>query len=125
MQSERNGRARLYKNIKSRREFDRRVDILWEGDYEERELEEFPTTVFGGFAPWRVDDFLRLASRHPEYHIVTCIGPELFINAFVKGALSYFLAEGDSDPKLIHDPYDKLDVYLLHSLNSDRKRRAA
>jgi hypothetical protein len=114
-----------FKNIKDYIEFQRRVDTLWEPDYEELELEEFPTTVGGGFAPWRVEEFLRLARLHPEFHIVTCIDTDLFINSFVWGALTYYLAQGDADPKLVHDPYDRLDAYFLQTLNSGRKRHSA
>ncbi|MGE0171362.1 MAG: hypothetical protein AB7T49_01190 [Oligoflexales bacterium] len=89
------------------------------------ELEEFPTTVFGGFAPWRVSEFLRLAKLHPEFHIVSCLEPHLYINAFVKNAQTYYLAQGDANPILVHDLYDKLDIHLLQVLNSGCKRRAA
>jgi len=115
----------MVKNIKNYSEFRRRVEILWADDYQDRELEAFPVTVCGGFAPWRAYEFLRLARLHPEYHIVTCIEPEIFVNAFVTNALMYYLAEGDADPKLIHDPHDKLDAYFLYTLNSGRKSRAA
>jgi hypothetical protein len=98
---------------------------LWHGDYEDRELEEFPTNVLGGFAYWRREEFLRLARLHPEYHIVTCIKSDLFVNGYIETAHSYFLAEGDSDPKLIHDPNLQLDAYLLYSLNSGDKSRIA
>lgn len=88
-------------------------------------MEEFPTTVFGGFIYWRREEFLRLAELHPEYHIVTCIEPKLYVNGFVSNGLTYFLAEGDSDPNLIHDPDLKLDESLLYSLNSGDKNRIA
>jgi len=110
----------LFKNIKNYIEFRRRVETLWADDYEVRELEEFPSLPNGGFTPERVKEILCLARLHPEYHILSRVRPDLYINTFVKGAVSYFLAEGDSDPKLIHDPYDKLDTHLLHSLNSGR-----
>ena len=115
----------VFRNIKDDGEFRQLVDMLWEGDYEDLELESFPTTVFGGFAPWRVEEFLNLARSHPEYHIVSCIEPGLYINSFVKGAQTYYLAQGDADPKLIHDIYDKLDTRLLHVLNSGRSRHSA
>jgi hypothetical protein len=115
----------LYKNIKNRREFNKLVDILWAPDYEDRELEAFPTTAVGGFAPWRVYEFLELAKQHPEYHIVSCIEPDLHVNAFVKNALTYYLAEGDSDPCIIHDPYNKLDASFLQALNSGLNKPSA
>jgi len=111
----------LFKNIKNYIEFRQRVETLWADDYEDRELEEFPSLPNGGFAPDRVDEILRLARLHPEYHIMSRIRPDLCVNTFVKGAVSYFLAEGDSDPKLIHDPYNMLDACFLHFLNSSRK----
>ena len=88
-------------------------------------LEEFPTTVFGGFAPWRVKQILKLVRRHPEYHIVTCLEPDLYVNTFVPNAQTYFLAEGDRDPRLIFDPQCKLDESFLYSLNSGRRSRIA
>ena len=115
----------MFLNIKNSREFRRRVDILWALDYEELELEEFPTTEFGGFAPWRLAEFLALARMHPELHIVSCIEPNLYVNAFVKGSQTYYLAQGDADPKLIHDLYNKLDLHLLQSLNSGRNNPSA
>lgn len=111
----------MFKNIKSFHEFTRRVEILWAPDYEDRELEEFPTTAFGGFAPWRLEEFLRLARLHPEYHIVACVKPDLYINSFVGGAQTYYLAEGDADPKLVHDLDNRLDEHFLQSLNSGRR----
>jgi hypothetical protein len=108
----------MVKNIKDYIEFHRRVEILWASDFEELELEEFPTTAFGGFAPWQVDEFLRVAKLHPEFHIVSCIEPELFVNRFVNGAMIYYLGQGDSDPNLVHDAYGKLDLLLLQTLNS-------
>lgn len=118
-------RLSLFKNIRSFREFTRRVEFLWAPDFEDRELEEFPTCVTGGFAPWRLREFLNLAKLHPEYHIVVCIEPDLYVNAFIAGAQSYHLAEGDSDPSLVHDPNDRLDAHFLQSLNSGRNRRLA
>jgi hypothetical protein len=115
----------LYRNVKNHLEFIRLTDLLWADDYEDLELEEFPTTVFGGFAPWRVAEFLRLAKLHPEFHIVSCVEPNLYVNAFIKGAQTYYLAQGDPDPKLIHDPYNKLDALFLQNLYSGRKRRSA
>jgi hypothetical protein len=115
----------MFKNIKNRIAFLRRVDILWEPDYEELELEEFPTMMDGGFAPWRIDEFLRLAKLHPEFHIVTCIDSSLYINNFVWGGQTYHLAQGDADPHLVHDRYGRLDMQFLQSLNSERKRRIA
>ena len=110
----------LFNNIKNYIEFRRRVETLWADDYEERELEEFPSLPNGGFAPGRVKKLLRLVRLHPEYHILSRIRSDLYVNTFVKGAVSYFLAEGDSDPKLIHDPHGKLDAHFLHTLNSGR-----
>jgi len=115
----------MFKNIKDHREFRRKVDILWEGDYEDLELEEFPTTVFGGFVPSRAGEFLRLVKMHPEFHIVSCIEPDLLVNNFVRGAMIYYLAQGDSNPKLVHDLYEKLDAHFLQSLNSGWSRRSA
>jgi len=111
----------LFQNIKDHREFRRRVDILWEGDYEEFELEAFPSTTFGGFAPSRVREFLRLAKMHPEFHIVSCIEPDLLVNSFVSGAMLYYLAQGDPDSNLVHDLHQKLDAHFIQSLNSGRK----
>jgi hypothetical protein len=111
----------LLKKTKNRREFMRKVEILWIDEYLEFELENLPTTVNGGFAPWRVEEFLKLARLHPEFHIVTCIEPSLYINAFVKGGMTYHLAEGDPDPRLVFDQFDKLDQHYLHLLNSGQK----
>jgi len=115
----------MFRNIKDSGEFRSIVEILWADDYEEFELESIPTTVFGGFAPWRIDEFLLLARRHPEFHIVSCIEPGLYINSFVKGAQTYYLAQGDADSTLVHDLYGKLDTHLLHTLNSGRSKRSA
>lgn len=115
----------MFKNIKNFSDFTRQVEILWIPDYEDRKLEIFPCTVTGGFTPSRIDDFLKLARLHPEYHKVVCIEPNLYVNAFVKGAQTYHLAEGDADPKLIHDLNSKLDTYFLQSLNSGRNKRRA
>jgi len=115
----------LFKNVKNYIEFRRRVEALWADAYEDRELEEFPSLPNGSFGPERVEELLRLARLHPEYHILSRIRPDLYINSFVKGAVSYFLAEGDSDPKLIHDPYNKLDIHYFHSLNSGRRSSRA
>jgi hypothetical protein len=115
----------MYKYIDDYFEFRRRIDILWEPDYEDLELEEFPTTVSGGFAPWRVEEFLRLARLHPEFHTVSCIEPDLFINTFVWGAMTYHLAQGDSDPKLVYDPDRKLDAHFLQTLKEEHNRDQA
>ena len=72
-----------FRNIKDSGEFRQLVEMLWADDYDDLELESFPTTVFGGFAPWRVEEFLRLAKLHPEYHIVSCIEAGLYVNQFV------------------------------------------
>ena len=112
----------MFKNIKDRNAFKKRVEILWEDDYITRELEELPTTVFGGFAPWRTMAFLRMAKLHPEYHIVSCVGPNLYVNSFVRNAQTYFFAEGDTDSKIIHDPFDRLDASFLYSLSSGLSR---
>jgi hypothetical protein len=115
----------MFKNIKDYHEFHLRVDILWVPDYEDLELEEFPTTASGGFEESRLEEFLHLAKLHPEFHVVSCIDPDLIINTFVWGALTYHLAQGDADPKLVHDLYDKLDIHFLHTLNSGRNKRSA
>lgn len=114
-----------FKNIKSMREFKNRVEMLWSDDYEERELEAFPSSVLGGFFSWRRDEFLALARLHPEYHIVTCLAAKIFVNGFVEGGITYYLAEGDRDPAIIYDPDDRLTVHDLHALNSGLIRRIA
>jgi hypothetical protein len=114
-----------FKNIKSMREFKSRVAMLWSDDYEERELEAFPSSVLGGFFNYRRDEFLALARLHPEYHIVTCLSDRIFVNGFVEGGQSYYLAEGDPDPTLIYDPDHSLDLHSLYSLNSGSIKRIA
>jgi hypothetical protein len=112
----------MYKNL-SYREFQNQVEILHLDDYSDLELEEFPCTPLGGFWEARISEILRLVRLHPEYHIVSCVNPDLFVNAFVRGSQAYYLARGNHDPKLIYDPHGEFDAHFVYSLNSDSKRR--
>jgi hypothetical protein len=112
----------VFINVKNFREFMDRVELLWSPDFDDLELEEQPCTPFGGFHADRLDVYFRLASVHPELHMITCLRPSLFVNGFVKGGQAYYLGQGDSDNKLIHDPQGRLDIELLHSLNSGRNK---
>jgi len=114
----------VFTNIKSRKEFRARVEILWHPDYEDMELEEFPCIPSGSFLPDRLEVLLRLARLHPEFHIVSYVGSGIYMNGFVRNARSYCLAQGDADPKLIHDQYDALDAQFLQSLNSGNNKRS-
>lgn len=47
----------------------------------------------------------------------------LFVNGVVKGALGYFLAEGERDPLLVHDPHQRLDAQLTYQINAGLSKR--
>lgn len=115
----------MFKNVANFQDFLSRVELLRAPDYDERELPASPSSFFGDFFPWRVEEVLALRREFPEYHVVVCIEPQLYINAFVENALGYYLAEGDPDPSLIHDPFERLDRHFLQSLNSGRNRFSA
>jgi hypothetical protein len=115
----------MFKNIEDFRNFRRRVQILLEPYILERDIPLLPDSFFGCFSPRRLNEVMSVCCENPEFHIVSCIEPELFINGFIKNALIYYLADGDSDPNLVHDPHRILDVHLLQALNSGLSKRCA
>jgi hypothetical protein len=113
----------MYKSLKGYWEFQDQVGVLRLDDYSALELEEFPCSPAGGFWEARIDAMFRLLRLHPEYHVVSCVAPHLYVNAFIGGAQAYYLASGDPDPNLIYDPRKEFDAHFIYSLNSGSNRR--
>jgi hypothetical protein len=106
--------------IDDRREFIHRVKPLDLLDYEERELPIMPIWCMGFFDPDQIDELFSLWRLFPEYHIVSSFEYDLQINGFVKNSHGYLLAEGDANPRLIHDPLRKADAFFFNLRNSGR-----
>lgn len=50
----------------------------------------------------RVAELRSFCLKHPEYHIVSSLGGKMYLNRFAPGATLYFLAIGDSNPKVVY-----------------------
>lgn len=106
-------------------EFCDRVRMLYEPQFVERNLPSLPDWFFGDFRESRLPDILRIVQEYPEYHIVSCVKPEVYVNGFIRFADAYYLAEGENNSKLIYDPGHWLDVHSLQSLNSGKRSSCA
>lgn len=92
-------------------------------DYEDLELPLVPDSVTGLYMSDALPELLNFCREYPEYHIVSCPVDLVLANRCIPGASLFYLAEGDSDAQLIHDPEHKVDEYLLQSLYSRFKSR--
>jgi len=73
-----------------------------------------PDTVGGAFDRCRVQVLLSFVSANPAYHIITFVGPYRYVNKFVaEGKTLYLLADGDSDPNLVCNPFLARDWHLV------------
>lgn len=112
----------MFTYIHNYHNFMRRIGSLRFWDYEERDLELCPD--FGSmFEADELTKVLQLARLYPEYHIISAVQADLFVNFYVEGAAGFLLGEGDADPKLVFDSYGVFDEHFLHSWYSGRNRR--
>ena len=72
-----------------------------------------PDTMSGGFCSEKADILLHFVRRDPAYHIIT-FASDRYMNRFVAGRNTvYFLADGDSDPNLVCNPFLAPDWHLV------------
>ncbi len=112
----------MFKRTKNFSEFARRVEILWDFHYAEREHMILIESVFGAFNPRRIDELMAFKKQHPEYHIVSCVEPGVHINTYIPNSVCYYLGEGESDPLLISDAMRKVDAHYIQSRNATSSR---
>ena len=73
-----------------------------------------PDSVAGTFDRCRVQLLLSFVSANPAYHIITFVGPDGYVNKFVPGPKTlYLIADGDSDPDLVCNPFLAPDWQLV------------
>jgi len=84
-------------------EFQNRVKVVYDID----ELMWFGLTPFnliGGFCNDDAETLLKFCAEHLEYHIVSCDGERVY-NRYVAQMRSFYLAKGERNPYLVHNPW--------------------
>lgn len=72
-----------------------------------------PDTMSGGFSSDKADILLNFVRNDPTYHIIT-FASDRYVNQFVAGRHTvYFLADGDSNPNLVCNPFLAADWHLV------------
>jgi len=80
--------------------FMRRTGVI--SDYDELfALGLFHDSILGGFYRDNVDELRMFCSQHPEYHIVSVVNANCYLNRFAPGAVSFYLADGDTNKRLV------------------------
>jgi hypothetical protein len=116
-----------YRYVDSYVEFKRLVGVLNVVDLVDRELPLVSCSVFGLFNFRRLGELMSFVARNREYHIASCVEPDLKVNGVIDGLLvmGYYLADGDPHPGIVHDPRRIMDNVYLRDLNSARSKRWA
>ena len=81
--------------------FFQRVGKVWIYDVL-KFLDLEPNMLTGEFWSDRVQSLLDFCNENHGYHIISCKGGHI-LNKFVPDANSYYLADRDADPDLVHD----------------------
>jgi hypothetical protein len=58
---------------------------------------------FGGFRRSRILELQMICKSNPALHVVSWLNVNVNINRFAPGARLFYLAIGDSDPRLLYD----------------------
>ena len=76
--------------------------------------------VNGRFGQNQVDLLLDFCEKNPEYHIMTQTHPGRYVNRYIPGNDSYFLANGDKNPTLMLNPFirENADLFAEDMLNT-------
>jgi len=84
-------------------EFQNRVKVVYYID-ELMWIGLTPFNLIGDFCDDDAETLLKFCAEHPEYHIVSCDGERVY-NRYVAELRSFYLAKGERNPYLVHNPW--------------------
>jgi hypothetical protein len=84
--------------VESYLEFDKRAGKLKFFDFDQIGIK--PDTLSGIFYRPRIAELLKFCHENPEYHIVSMTKNYAIVNGYTSKGCFYFLAEGDTNPRL-------------------------
>lgn len=72
--------------------------------------------LLGLFKPHRLPELQKYVEEHPEYHIISEMNNDIFINHTVEHCFGFYLGEGDKDPEIMYVPkYDKVFAFDIET----------
>lgn len=62
-----------------------------------------PCGLLGEFTKKQVTQLLEFCTKNPDYHVVTLLNPNVYLNRYTLAGRIFRLANGDSDKSVIFD----------------------